>query len=115
MFSALPFTCVEFPDMCPQLLVVGPGDDVALLKEEVMSDMADIFSSVDKGGACCNMSCQHGFCWPCWLMWWRRLAQPTDTLGTCCLDGGGAMCKPMQFFGDSGYRTAPGWMHHQTC
>ena len=36
-----------------QLLVVGPGDDVQLLKEEVMSDMADIFSSVDKGGACC--------------------------------------------------------------
>jgi hypothetical protein len=41
-------------DTCSQLLVVGPGDDVALLKEEVMSDMADIFSSVDKGGACCG-------------------------------------------------------------
>lgn len=64
MFSALRFTCI--PDECPQLLVVGPGDDVALLKEEVMSDMADIFSSVDKGGACSRAPCQCGSCWPCW-------------------------------------------------
>lgn len=35
---------------CRANQVVGPGDDVELLKEEVMSDMADIFSSVDKGG-----------------------------------------------------------------
>lgn len=41
-----------------QLLVVGPGDDVELLKDEVMSDMADIFSSVDKGGV--SPSCSRG-------------------------------------------------------
>lgn len=34
-----------------QLLVVQPGDKLEELKEEVMADMADIFSSVDKGGA----------------------------------------------------------------
>eukprot|EP00208_Stichococcus_sp_RCC1054_P001979 CAMPEP_0206140654 /NCGR_PEP_ID=MMETSP1473-20131121/10223_1 /ASSEMBLY_ACC=CAM_ASM_001109 /TAXON_ID=1461547 /ORGANISM="Stichococcus sp, Strain RCC1054" /LENGTH=1691 /DNA_ID=CAMNT_0053534881 /DNA_START=139 /DNA_END=5214 /DNA_ORIENTATION=- len=33
-----------------QLLVVQQGDHIEALKEEVMSDMADIFSSVDKGG-----------------------------------------------------------------
>ena len=31
--------------------VVNSGDNVEALKEEVMSDMADIFDSVDKGGA----------------------------------------------------------------
>ena len=30
--------------------MVGPGDNLEELKEEVMADMADIFSSVDKGG-----------------------------------------------------------------
>lgn len=33
-----------------QLLVVGPGDDVDALKEEVMEDMQDIFASVDRSG-----------------------------------------------------------------
>uniref|UniRef100_A0A061RKG6 Eukaryotic translation initiation factor 5B n=1 Tax=Tetraselmis sp. GSL018 TaxID=582737 RepID=A0A061RKG6_9CHLO len=32
------------------LYVVGPDDDVEDLKEEVMGDMEDIFSSIDKGG-----------------------------------------------------------------
>ena len=35
-----------------QMYVVGPNDDAELLKEEVMADMQDIFSSVDRGGAC---------------------------------------------------------------
>ncbi len=34
-----------------QMFVVGTGDDEELLKEEVMADMQDIFSSVDRGGA----------------------------------------------------------------
>ena len=34
-----------------QMFVVGPGDNEELLKEEVMADMQDIFSSVDRGGA----------------------------------------------------------------
>ena len=34
-----------------QMFVVGPNDDAELLKEEVMADMQDIFSSVDRGGA----------------------------------------------------------------
>ena len=34
-----------------QLLVLGKGDDVDTLKEEVMEDMHDIFSSVDRSGA----------------------------------------------------------------
>ncbi len=34
-----------------QMYVVGPNDDAELLKEEVMADMQDIFSSVDRGGA----------------------------------------------------------------
>ena len=34
-----------------QMLVVGKGDDVEDLKEEVMEDMQDIFSSVDRSGA----------------------------------------------------------------
>jgi hypothetical protein len=34
-----------------QMLVANPGDDIELLKEEVMADMADIFSSVDRSGA----------------------------------------------------------------
>ncbi len=33
-----------------QLYVCGPDDDVEALKEEVMEDMTDIFSSVDKTG-----------------------------------------------------------------
>eukprot|EP00884_Botryococcus_braunii_P012838 jgi/Botrbrau1/21555/Bobra.174_2s0055.2 len=33
-----------------QLLVVGPDDDVEVLKAEVMADMQDIFSSVDRSG-----------------------------------------------------------------
>ena len=33
-----------------QLLVVGPDDDVSLLKEEVMQDMESIFDSVDRSG-----------------------------------------------------------------
>ena len=33
-----------------QLLVVGPEDDVSLLKEEVMQDMESIFDSVDRSG-----------------------------------------------------------------
>ena len=33
-----------------QLLVVGKGDDVSLLKEEVMQDMESIFDSVDRSG-----------------------------------------------------------------
>lgn len=33
-----------------QLLVVGPDDDVEVLKAEVMEDMQDIFSSVDRSG-----------------------------------------------------------------
>lgn len=33
-----------------QLLVVGPDDDVSLLKEEVMQDMESIFESVDRSG-----------------------------------------------------------------
>lgn len=34
-----------------QMLVVQPNDNLDLLKEEVMADMQDIFSSVDRGGA----------------------------------------------------------------
>ena len=34
-----------------QMLVVQPGDNLDLLKEEVMADMQDIFSSVARGGA----------------------------------------------------------------
>ena len=34
-----------------QMLVVQPGDDLEALKEEVMADMQDIFSSVARGGA----------------------------------------------------------------
>lgn len=34
-----------------QMLVVQPGDNLELLKEEVMADMQDIFSSVARGGA----------------------------------------------------------------
>ena len=33
-----------------QLLVVGPDDDVSLLKEEIMQDMESIFDSVDRSG-----------------------------------------------------------------
>ncbi len=33
-----------------QLLVLGKDDDVNVLKEEVMEDMQDIFSSVDRSG-----------------------------------------------------------------
>ena len=38
------------PPARPQLYVVGPEDDVEAIKEEVMEDMTDIFSSVDKSG-----------------------------------------------------------------
>ena len=33
-----------------QMLVVTPDDDIEALKAEVMEDMADIFSSVDRSG-----------------------------------------------------------------
>lgn len=33
-----------------QMLVAGPNDDIQALKDEVMEDMADIFSSVDRSG-----------------------------------------------------------------
>ena len=33
-----------------QMLVAGPNDDIEALKDEVMEDMADIFSSVDRSG-----------------------------------------------------------------
>ena len=42
-----------------QLLVVGPDDDVEALKSEVMEDMQDIFSSVDRSGESCH--CCHPF------------------------------------------------------
>ena len=35
-----------------QLYVLGPDDDVDDLKDAVMEDMQDIFSSVDRSGAC---------------------------------------------------------------
>lgn len=34
-----------------QMLVAGPDDDIDELKEEVMQDIEDIFSSVDRSGA----------------------------------------------------------------
>ena len=34
-----------------QMLVLQPGDNLELLKEEVMADMQEIFSSVARGGA----------------------------------------------------------------
>ena len=34
-----------------QLLVAGKDDDIETLKQEVMEDMHDIFSSVDRSGA----------------------------------------------------------------
>ena len=34
-----------------QMLVAGPDDDIEELKEEVMQDIEDIFSSVDRSGA----------------------------------------------------------------
>lgn len=33
-----------------QMLVAGPGDDIEVLKAEVMEDMKDIFGSVDRSG-----------------------------------------------------------------
>ena len=38
-----------------QMLVAGPNDDIEALKDEVMEDMADIFSSVDRSGKFCDM------------------------------------------------------------
>ena len=35
------------------MLVAGPNDDIEALKDEVMEDMADIFSSVDRSGIAC--------------------------------------------------------------
>ena len=46
-----------------QMLVAGPNDDIEALKGEVMEDMADIFSSVDRSGMSslsflvCSLSC----------------------------------------------------------
>lgn len=36
-----------------QMLVAGPGDDIEVLKAEVMEDMKDIFASVDRSGKLC--------------------------------------------------------------
>ena len=40
-----------------QLLVAGKDDDVETLKQEVMEDMHDIFSSVDRSGALAALLC----------------------------------------------------------
>lgn len=42
---------LEYAVAGTQMYVVGPDDDVEELKEEAMSDMHDIFSSVDRSGA----------------------------------------------------------------
>lgn len=39
-----------------QMLVAGPNDDIEALKDEVMEDMADIFSSVDRSGMSPHLS-----------------------------------------------------------
>ena len=41
---------LEYAVAGTQMYVVGPDDDVDDLKEEAMSDMHDIFSSVDRSG-----------------------------------------------------------------
>ena len=40
-----------------QLLVAGKDDDIETLKQEVMEDMHDIFSSVDRSGALAALLC----------------------------------------------------------
>lgn len=47
-----------------QLYVLGSEDDVEALKEEVMEDMQDIFSSVDRSGVmphCSIFTCMRRF------------------------------------------------------
>lgn len=41
---------LEYAVAGTQMYVLGPDDDVEELKEEAMSDMTDIFSSVDRSG-----------------------------------------------------------------
>ena len=48
-----------------QLFVVGPDGDEELLREEVMADMQDIFSSVDRGGALTVAHDMYGDHTPC--------------------------------------------------
>lgn len=42
-----------------QMLVAGLNDDIQALKDEVMEDMADIFSSVDRSGKSCCTDSMH--------------------------------------------------------
>lgn len=48
------------------MLVAGPNDDIEALKDEVMEDMADIFSSVDRSGK--HSVAAPVLCW-CGLGW----------------------------------------------
>ena len=104
------YLCItHLPDNCPQLLVVGPGDDVQLLKEEVMSDMADIFSSVDKGGACC-IALQTPLCHSCSGC---HPVQPTHPLCTCCMNGS-YVVQCNAGLGIIRPTTAAAWVHRHT-